>query len=832
MCFLSGLFGLDGPSRAQEDEDAVDFFGEAVTAKPKHIRSNSTATRLFEQAQAAKKAKAVPNHRARANTMGMFSQSDESFGLGGPRALRPNPIARKHRHSLSASSLSSKDSRVRAGLPKKTSSPVQPQSLSESTPTQELDHPTVPTPSDQDVKRSESAVIPVKIDSVAKPKHEQETAPVNPYAGLFDQTEGNDLTRKDDYFSSFDTDHSTPIASNSLSSSLSRPVATMVSRHTRVPSEVEDLFAAGPSTALSASNAPLNPLFDSPVDSSSPLLTTKPALLANTSTTPSVPVATVSPPKKPAPGLFDAAPTPDPDMLFSRARQPAHSEDAIDALFSTGTRAKRAKPTKPTKNKSNSSSSGEAELDRFGKVEGTRPASKEPTPDVSASVPVQLCEECEDGTTVALVTCDPCGQSLCAECDQYLHRKGKRKTHQRVALQPATSGAVNLSPAGDLFEETSSTREQKQDKKDVNPYQGLFGSIYGDNDHDRSFSALMTTETSGPSEAPTKAPNLETPLPPAVPSQLGVAETSQSNEEDLFGADVAGAAEAAEVSTDLLFGGPDLDEVWSEPRGNTNHAPGGKRPALDSLFGLDEDTEESQGLFATSKPAKDSVGEKPLPGSAKTNNLFGPDDSQAAVSSLFAGENQAADSLFSSQPTNQPNKPTIPSPRATKKTDLGLLFSVDSEEDDDCLFPTLSANKPKKSSKPLPPSDHGDHEPEVLFSNIIDSPSIPQKEVHEPNSSVEQTVLFAPADSSTGLLPTEEKPDPRPLVSSKALSIHPKPVTESPGQRTRETKSKKKKQVNSLFLDDDGASDGLFSSSGTAHMLTLSVLPLFVCFTM
>ena len=44
-----------------------------------------------------------------------------------------------------------------------------------------------------------------------------------------------------------------------------------------------------------------------------------------------------------------------------------------------------------------------------------------------------LCEECS--RCEALLSCEECGQALCAECDQLLHRNGKRKTHLRTSFK-------------------------------------------------------------------------------------------------------------------------------------------------------------------------------------------------------------------------------------------------------------------------------------------------------------------------------------------------------------------------------------------------------------
>ena len=56
------------------------------------------------------------------------------------------------------------------------------------------------------------------------------------------------------------------------------------------------------------------------------------------------------------------------------------------------------------------------------------------------------CEECEE--TQATVLCCDCEQSLCFSCDQKLHRKGKRQTHQRHPLCAQCSAAALLLCAG------------------------------------------------------------------------------------------------------------------------------------------------------------------------------------------------------------------------------------------------------------------------------------------------------------------------------------------------------------------------------------------------
>lgn len=52
------------------------------------------------------------------------------------------------------------------------------------------------------------------------------------------------------------------------------------------------------------------------------------------------------------------------------------------------------------------------------------------------------CEECENSS--AGVRCHECEQSLCAECDDYLHRRGKRRQHIRNPLCEDCSRAATL----------------------------------------------------------------------------------------------------------------------------------------------------------------------------------------------------------------------------------------------------------------------------------------------------------------------------------------------------------------------------------------------------
>mmetsp|Transcript_10999 Transcript_10999/g.21551 ORF Transcript_10999/g.21551 Transcript_10999/m.21551 type:complete len:891 (+) Transcript_10999:1558-4230(+) len=52
------------------------------------------------------------------------------------------------------------------------------------------------------------------------------------------------------------------------------------------------------------------------------------------------------------------------------------------------------------------------------------------------------CEECEDNS--AVVRCQECEESLCVECDDYLHRRGKRRQHTRSPLCEDCSRAATL----------------------------------------------------------------------------------------------------------------------------------------------------------------------------------------------------------------------------------------------------------------------------------------------------------------------------------------------------------------------------------------------------
>eukprot|EP00808_Paulinella_micropora_P023126 g45726.t1 len=64
-------------------------------------------------------------------------------------------------------------------------------------------------------------------------------------------------------------------------------------------------------------------------------------------------------------------------------------------------------------------------------------SAEQPTADNTQPPPPPECDECEEA--VAVWDCAECEQPLCASCDTDIHRTGKRKEHQRVALSASAS---------------------------------------------------------------------------------------------------------------------------------------------------------------------------------------------------------------------------------------------------------------------------------------------------------------------------------------------------------------------------------------------------------
>jgi len=82
------------------------------------------------------------------------------------------------------------------------------------------------------------------------------------------------------------------------------------------------------------------------------------------------------------------------------------------------------------------------------------PARKRPSPGDK-----RVCDDCLDPNAVLAVQCDECEQVLCADCDQRIHKKGTRATHQRG---PYTEGAAPA-PANDPSAMTKHTCQDCQD---------------------------------------------------------------------------------------------------------------------------------------------------------------------------------------------------------------------------------------------------------------------------------------------------------------------------------------------------------------------------------